>query len=121
MRLLADENFPPSLIAILQKKRHDVKRIQRATRGASDINVRFQALKENRIIITFDKDFLKIKHGEEVVSIMLFSFPKHTPEEIAPFLNGAIGAIKKLKKKKKPFTAICFEEGITLIKKKASI
>ena len=114
MKLLADENFPPSLIAILQKKRHDVKRIQRATSGISDIKVRFQALKENRIIITFDKDFLKTKHGEEAVSIMLFSFPKYTSEEIAPFLNGAIDAIKKLKRKKKPFIVIYSEKGVTL-------
>lgn len=120
MKLLADENFPPSLIAILQKKQHDVRRIQRATRGTSDINVRFQALKENRIIITFDKDFLKTKHEEKAVSIMLFLFPKYTPEKIAPFLNGAIDEIKKLKKKKKPFTAIYSEKGITLIKEKAS-
>lgn len=119
MKLLADENFPPSLIARLQKKRHDVKRIQRATRGISDINVRFQALKENRIIITFDKDFLKIEHGEEAVSIMLFSFPQFTSEEIAPFLGGAIDEIKKLKRKKKPFIAIYSEEGVTLIKEKA--
>ena len=114
MKLLADENFPPSLIAVLQKKRHDVKRIQRATRGISDINVRFQAFKENRIIITFDRDFLKTKHGEEAVSVMLFSFPQLTPEEIAPFLNGALDAIKKLKKKKQPFTAIYSEKGLTL-------
>lgn len=120
MKLLADENFPPSLITILQKKPHDVKRIQRSVRGTSDINVRLQAFKENRIIITFDKDFLKTKHGEEAVSIMLFSFPNYTPEEITPFLKGAIDEIKKLKKKKKPFTAIYSKEGVRLIEKKDS-
>jgi len=118
VKLLADENFPPSLIAELQKKRHDVKRIQRATRGISDINVRVQAFKENRTIITFDRDFLKTKHGEETVSIMLFSFSKYTPEEIKPFLNGAIDEIKKLKKKKKPFAAIYGEQGLIVIKEK---
>lgn len=117
---MADENFPPSLIAELQKKRHDVKRIQRAARGISDVNVRLRAIKENRTIITFDKDFLKTKHGEETVSVMLFSFPNYTPEEIVPFLSGAIDKIKKLKKKKKPFTAIYSEEGVILIKEIAS-
>jgi predicted nuclease of predicted toxin-antitoxin system len=84
VKLLADENFPPSLIAILQKKRHDVKRIQRTTRGISDMSLRLQASKENRTIITFDRDFLKAKHGEEAVSVMLFSFPdfKRTEEKI---------------------------------------
>lgn len=120
MKLLADENFPPSLIAVLQKKRHDVKRIQRAARGISDIVVRLKAFKENRTIITFDRDFLKTKHGEEAVSIMLFSFPQFTPEEIMPFLNGALDEIKKFKKKKKPFTAIYSEEGATLIEEKDS-
>ena len=59
MKLLADENFPPSLIAVLQKKRHDVKRI-------------------------------------------------------ASFLNGALDEIKKLKRKKQPFTAIYSEKGLAL-------
>ena len=67
MKLLADENFPPSLIAILQKKR---------------------------------------------------PFPQLTPGEIALFLNGAIDEIKRLKKKKKPFTAIYSEQGVTLIEEK---
>lgn len=119
MKLLADENFPPSLIAELQKKRHDVKRIQRAARGISDINVRLKAFKENRIIITFDRDFLKTKQERKAVSVMLFSFPEYTPEEIVPYLNGAIEEIKKLKKKKKPFTAIYSEQRATLIKEKA--
>lgn len=117
---MADENFPPSLIAILQKKRHDVKRIQRAARGISDVNVRLRAFKENRTIVTFDRDFLKAKHEEEAVNVMLFSFPNYTPEEIVPFLDGAIEEIKKLKKKKKSFTAICSEQGVTLIEEKDS-
>ena len=119
MELLADENFPPSLISALQKKRHDVKRIQRTSRGISDLSVRDIARRDNRIIITFDRDIFDAK-PEKQVSAMLFRFPQMTPEEILPYLDGAIKAIIKLKKKKKPFTAIYSEQGVTLIKKKDS-
>lgn len=77
MKLLADENFPPTLISYLQKKRHDVKRIQRSAKGISDTKVREIAKKENRIIITFDKDLLN--EGILTVSIMLFDFPNMKP------------------------------------------
>jgi len=105
VKLLADENFPLSLISALQKKRHDVKRIQRTSGGVSDLSVRDIAKRENRMIITFDRDILDVK-PEKQVSAMLFHFPQMTPEEILPYLDGAIEAIIKLKKKKKPFSAI---------------
>lgn len=69
MKLLADENFPPTLISYLQKKRHDIERIQRSLSGVSDLAIRKKALKGKRIIISFDKDFLKsVKCKESVIS-----------------------------------------------------
>lgn len=50
MKLLADENFPPSLVSYLQKNKYDVKRIQRSLHGVSDFAVREKALVERRII-----------------------------------------------------------------------
>ena len=115
MKLLADENFPPSLITILQKKRHDIKRIQRTARGISDLSVRQKALKEGRVIVTFDRDFLKTESWEERVNVMLFEFPHLIPEEIVPFLDAVVAEIKRLKKKKKPFTAIYSQTGVEII------
>ena len=103
MKLLADENFPPTLVSWLQRKRHDVKRIQRSAKGIVDLSVRERAIKENRIIITFDKDFLTT--GAEK-SVMIFDFPRMNPEEIIPYMDGAIVKISKLRRKKKPFIAV---------------
>lgn len=112
MKLLADENFPPTLISYLQRKRHDIKRIQRTAKGTVDLSVSEQALKENRIIITFDKDFLKSEPQAEDVRVMIFDFPNMTPEEIIPYLDDATAVISRLRKKKKPFTVIYSKNGV---------
>lgn len=117
MKLLADENFPPSLVSYLQKKQHNVTRIQRSTKGTSDIRVREIAQKENRIIITFDQDFLT-KDGSEInTSVMLFKFPNLKPEEITPFMEKIIQAISDLKRKKKPFVATYSKDGLEILSK----
>lgn len=118
MKLLADENFPPTLISYLQRKRHHVKRIQRSVKGVSDSAVRQKALLEKRIIISFDKDYLKSVEDEDEVSAMVFDFPRLKPEEIIPYMDSIIEALSNLKKKKKPFIAIYSKEGLE-IKKQA--
>ncbi len=115
MKLLADENFPPTLVSCLQKKRHDVKRIQRSLRGVSDLAVREKALAEKRIIISFDKDYLKSAEAEEKISAMVLDFPNLKPEEILPYMDGVINAINILKRKKKPFTACYSSNGLEII------
>lgn len=114
MKLLADENFPPALISYLQKKRHDVKRIQRSTKGTSDISVREIAAKDNRIILSFDKDFLK-KDGKKLFSVAIFDFPYIKPVDIIPYMDGVISEISSLKKRKKYFTAIYSVDRLELI------
>ncbi len=115
MKLLADENFPPSLISYLQKLRHHVKRIQRSARGISDISVRGRAFGENRTVITFDKDFLKSEGEKSQVGVMVLDFPGFKPEEIKPYIEVIIQAIIVLKKKKKPFVAIYSKAGLEVI------
>ena len=70
MKLLADENFPPTLTSYLQKRRHDVKRIQRDLRGVSDSAVLEKALKESRVIVSFDKDYLRSEKVETQVGLI---------------------------------------------------
>lgn len=113
MKLLADENFPPSLISYLQKKRHDVKRILRSSRGTSDISVYEKAVKENRIIITFDKDFL-IEKSPISVSVMVFEFPDNKPEEVLLYLDVIVQVMTNLKRKKKHFVAKYSKSGLEL-------
>jgi len=57
MRLLANENFPADAVNALREKGHDVTWIRTVAPGSDDMGVLARAQKENRILITFDKDF----------------------------------------------------------------
>lgn len=117
MKLLADENFPPTLISYIQKRRHNIKRIQRSTKGISDSSVRDQAIKENRVILSFDKDFLKQDNKKLVlVSVVVFDFPYTKPVDIITYMNNVISEITRLKKRRKYFTAIYSIQGLRLLK-----
>ena len=57
MRLLANENFPLDAVTALQENGYDVAWIREDARGSSDEQVLARAQQEDRILITFDKDF----------------------------------------------------------------
>jgi len=57
MRLLANENFPLDAVEALRADGHDVSWVREESRGETDTQILLRAQKENRIIITFDKDF----------------------------------------------------------------
>lgn len=59
-RLLADENIPRTVITTLREKGYDVVSVWELKPGMSDEEVVKLAIKESRIIITFDKDFGRI-------------------------------------------------------------
>ncbi|HVG45832.1 MAG TPA: DUF5615 family PIN-like protein [Longimicrobium sp.] len=55
--LLADENFPIASIALLRTSGFDVASISEIARGAPDVDVLRIAREQNRVLITFDRDF----------------------------------------------------------------
>ncbi|NJP12205.1 MAG: DUF5615 family PIN-like protein [Leptolyngbyaceae cyanobacterium RU_5_1] len=57
MRFLANENFPADAIEALRQEGHDVVWIRTDSPGISDPEVLSRAQTENRILLTFDKDF----------------------------------------------------------------
>lgn len=57
MRLLANENFPLDAVTALRENGHDVAWIREDARGTSDEQILRRAQQEERILITFDKDF----------------------------------------------------------------
>lgn len=83
--------------------------------GVSDLVVREKALQDKRIIISFDKDYLKSVEGEKKISVMVLDFPKLKPQEIIPFMDSIISAVNTLKRKKKPFVASYSEAGLEII------
>lgn len=117
MRLLADENFPPALVSYLQKKHHDVKRIQRTHSGISDSTVLLKAVKENRVIFTFDADFLNQNVVKNKICIVLFKFSDLKPTQIIPYLDKIMGIVIELKNTKKYFIGSYSRDGWKLERK----
>jgi predicted nuclease of predicted toxin-antitoxin system len=57
MRWLADENFPGDAVNLLRAHGHDVAWIRTDSPGLGDVQVLARAVREDRILVTFDKDF----------------------------------------------------------------
>jgi predicted nuclease of predicted toxin-antitoxin system len=57
MRLCANENIPQDCVVKLRQHGHDVLWIRESAPGSADEDVLARAHRENRVLITFDKDF----------------------------------------------------------------
>lgn len=57
LQLLANENVPRLLVARLRERGHDVHWVREESRGISDAAVLAEALAQQRVLLTFDKDF----------------------------------------------------------------
>jgi hypothetical protein len=57
MRFLANENVPAAAVSALAAAGHDVAWVRTAAPGAADADVLAWAAREERILLTFDKDF----------------------------------------------------------------
>ncbi len=86
---LANENIPLKSIKILRKNGYDVKAIIEEFPGVSDEEVLRIAKKENRIILTFDRDYGKLIFEKKKLvpaGIVYFRFTPKYPEECAEVL-----------------------------------
>lgn len=94
MRFLADENFPKPLVTKITRLGHSVKSVQQQKLvGSSDETVSGIATREKRIIITFDKDFLKKKLPG--LTVVVFDFPKTTTSEIANLITTFLNSLSQ--------------------------
>lgn len=57
MRFLANENFPGGAVEALAAAGHDVVWIRLAASGMNDQDVLSWAMREERVLLTFDQDF----------------------------------------------------------------
>ena len=86
MRLLADENFPRVAVTALRAHGHDVLWIHEVAPGATDDAVLMRACAEQRLLLTFDKDFgeLTFRYPRaDMPGIILFRIPIPSAEQIA--------------------------------------
>lgn len=96
MRFLADEDFPKPLVVKIQQLGFFVKTIQQKNlQGSSDETVANLALKEKRIILTLDKDFLK--NQPKSLQVVIFHFPKTPTSEVIPLIESFLKNIKQIK------------------------
>ena len=78
LRLLANENFPGTAVDALRVAGHDVVWIRTDAPGAKDPDILARALREGRILLTFDKDFGELAwhaHLPANCGIILFRVP----------------------------------------------
>jgi predicted nuclease of predicted toxin-antitoxin system len=86
VRLLADENFPGEAIELLRAGGHDVVWIRTDAPGSSDPKVLSRAVAEDRILLTFDKDFGELAFRARLPAssgIILFRISPSSPEHVS--------------------------------------
>jgi predicted nuclease of predicted toxin-antitoxin system len=89
MDFLANENFPLSSIEILRYNSLNIKSIAAEFSGITDKEVMEIALREDRTILTFDRDYgeLIFKYGyTPSAGIILFRWDHFSPTEPGQFL-----------------------------------
>ncbi len=95
MRFLADENFPGSAVTALGAAGHDVVWVRVAAPGASDPDVLAWAVREERVLLTFDKDFGELAKGSALppgCGVILLRMPMPRPGDVGRRLADLITA-----------------------------
>jgi len=95
MQFLADENFPRTSILRLREAGCDVAAIIEDSPGAKDRQVLEHAATENRLLLTFDRDYgeLIFRRGFAApAGIVYFRFVPDTPAEPADVLLEILSA-----------------------------
>ena len=94
MRFLADENFPGSAVAYLRAAGNDVVWIREIASGSADEVVLARAAREERILLTFDKDFGELAWRASLPlasGIVLFRLPMPAAHNAGSILAARIG------------------------------
>lgn len=95
MRFLADENLPGRLVAALRAAGHDVAWVRTDAPGSSDRQVLAMAAAEQRILVTFDKDFGELAGRASLPAtggVILLRVPLDRSPDFAARLASAIHA-----------------------------
>ena len=85
MRFLADESCDFAVVRALRRAGFDVLCISESTPRAEDSEVIRLALREERILLTEDKDFgrLVYSHGQETLGVIFLRFPTFARKQIS--------------------------------------
>jgi predicted nuclease of predicted toxin-antitoxin system len=93
MRILANENFPRDAVDYLREIGHDVAWVRADAPGSSDREVLDRAQSDDRVLLTFDKDFgeLAFRSGlPATCGIILLRFTATSSEHVAKTVAEAL-------------------------------
>jgi predicted nuclease of predicted toxin-antitoxin system len=93
VRLLADENVPGDAVAALRHAGFDVARVMTDNPGISDHLILARAQREERVVLTFDKDFGEMAFLSGLPSdagIILVRVPLESPGVISSIVVAAL-------------------------------
>jgi predicted nuclease of predicted toxin-antitoxin system len=93
MRFLANENFPLASIRLLREAGHDVLAVIQDSPGAKDPAVLAQADQEDRILLTFDRDYGELVYLRDFPvppGIVYLRFIPESASEPAAILTGLL-------------------------------
>jgi predicted nuclease of predicted toxin-antitoxin system len=95
MRFLANENVPGAAVTALEALGHDVVWVRVVAPGAIDRDVLAWAAREERVLLTFDKDFGELAKGANLpptCGIVLLRTPLPKPGEVGQRLADIIAS-----------------------------
>lgn len=96
MRLLADENFPKTIVEALRAEGHDVLWARTNCAGWKDVVLLELAESEARIMLTLDKDFWQIavqrRTPLEQSGVVLFRVHPALLENLRPLVHAFVDA-----------------------------
>jgi predicted nuclease of predicted toxin-antitoxin system len=93
--VLANENFPKPSIVIMRNSGLDVVSVQESNPSISDKEVVEWANRENRIILTFDKDYGEIVFRNKIpCSVVFFRRKGKSPKDAGDYLLKILLLIK---------------------------
>ncbi|MBI2449729.1 DUF5615 family PIN-like protein [Candidatus Pacearchaeota archaeon] len=115
MRFLADENISNSLIKAIKNLGHDIKDIKEYKKNLSDLEIVKIAYKEDRIILTHDKDFANLKNYPLVShkGVILLRFSDQSPINVTEIFIKLLNS--SIKDKFKNSLVIINEEEVRII------
>jgi predicted nuclease of predicted toxin-antitoxin system len=95
VRFLANENFPGAAVAALAAAAHDIVWVRTSAPGMRDADVLDWARREQRVLLTFDKDFGGLAGGSLLPAgcgVVLFRTPMPKPGDVGRQLANVITA-----------------------------
>lgn len=117
MKFLADVNLPREISIYIANQCHEVKNLAEAKlREIPDDKVVQIANRENRIILSYDKDFLLSGQVSKLpYKAIVLHFPKQKPSQVKPYLKPLLAYLQKIGNRKN-FIIIISKHGLEVIK-----